>query len=215
MSDHQNSSDIDYQIFSEISDIQTNVDFPDGQILRHCQKPQTTRQSPKHNYCPFQASWPHGKNVFELQEFLSAASSVLTLGSQRCTRKEKPPESMDDSGHKYTTTGIVKIVIGAVIDMQFQDFHGGCLVLEVASHLGELNTVHTIVMDSMKATLGPIMNINGKPIDKCGPIEGVKLSPIHADPPVFIDHELTAAEVLETSIKVIDLLVSRPVLYGP
>ncbi|KAI6162891.1 hypothetical protein EDD17DRAFT_1756923 [Pisolithus thermaeus] len=119
---------------------------------------------------------------------------------------------MDDSGHKYTTTGIVKIVIGAVIDMQFQDFHGGCLVLEVASHLGELNTVHTIVMDT---TLGPIMNINGKPIDKCGPIEGVKLSPIHADPPVFIDHELTAAEVLETSIKVIDLLVSRPVLYGP
>ncbi|KAI6124319.1 hypothetical protein EV401DRAFT_2055895 [Pisolithus croceorrhizus] len=50
------------------------------------------------------------------------------------------------------------------------------------------------------------MNINGKPIDKCGPIKGVKLSPIHADPPMFIDHELTTAEVLETSIKVIDLL---------
>ncbi|KAI6103696.1 hypothetical protein EDD16DRAFT_1525032 [Pisolithus croceorrhizus] len=109
---------------------------------------------------------------------------------------------MDDSGHKYTTTGIVKIGIGAVIDMQFQDFHGGCLVLEVASGLGDLNTVRTIAMDSMKATLGPVMNINGKPIDKCGPIKGVKLSPIHADPPVIIDHELTTAEVLETSIKV-------------
>ncbi|KAI6094560.1 hypothetical protein EDD16DRAFT_1698946 [Pisolithus croceorrhizus] len=58
------------------------------------------------------------------------------------------------------------------------------------------------------------MNINGKPIDKCGPIKGVKLSPIHADPPVFIDHELTIAEVLETSIKVIDLLVGKTSLFG-
>ncbi|KAI6104274.1 mitochondrial F-ATPase beta subunit [Pisolithus sp. B1] len=65
-----------------------------------------------------------------------------------------------------------------------------------------------------KATLGHIMNINGKPIDKCGPIKGVKLSPIHADPPVFIDHELTTAEVLETSIKVIDLLVGKTSLFG-
>ncbi|KAI6038233.1 hypothetical protein EDC04DRAFT_2604151 [Pisolithus marmoratus] len=32
--------------------------------------------------------------------------------------KKSPSESMDDSGHKYTTTGMVKIVIGAVIDMQ-------------------------------------------------------------------------------------------------
>ncbi|KAI6097713.1 hypothetical protein EV401DRAFT_2062148 [Pisolithus croceorrhizus] len=58
------------------------------------------------------------------------------------------------------------------------------------------------------------MNINGKPIDKCGPIKGVKLSPIHADLPVFIDHELTTAEVLETSIKVIDLLVGKTSLFG-
>ncbi|KAI6017299.1 hypothetical protein BKA83DRAFT_4120833 [Pisolithus microcarpus] len=32
--------------------------------------------------------------------------------------KQSPSESMDDSGHKYTTTGMVKIVIGAVTDMQ-------------------------------------------------------------------------------------------------
>ncbi|KAI6125920.1 hypothetical protein EDD16DRAFT_1517042 [Pisolithus croceorrhizus] len=71
------------------------------------------------------------------------------------------------------------------------DFHGGRLVLEVASHLGE-NIINIIAMDSMegltrgqkilidtgtpiqilvgKGTLGRIMNITGKPIDECGPI---------------------------------------------
>ncbi|KAI6097745.1 P-loop containing nucleoside triphosphate hydrolase protein [Pisolithus croceorrhizus] len=56
-----------------------------------------------------------------------------------------------------------------------------------------------------KGTLGHIMNVTGKPIDECGPIKGVKLSPIHTDPPAFVDQSMTA-EVLETSIKVIDLL---------
>jgi len=133
----------------------------------------------------------------------------------------------------------VKTVIGAVVDVQFdsstlppilnalevQDFHGGRLVLEVASHLGE-NSVRTIAMDGTeglvrgtkvvdtgapiqipvgKPTLGRIMNVIGEPIDERGPINGVKLSPIHADPPAFVDQS-TTAEVLETGIKVVDLL---------
>ncbi|OJA20413.1 hypothetical protein AZE42_07486 [Rhizopogon vesiculosus] len=95
--------------------------------------------------------------------------------------------------------GTVKTVIGAVVDVQFetdalppilnalevQDFHGGRLVLEVASHLGE-NSVRTIAMDGTEGL-------------------GVKLSPIHADPPPFVDQS-TTAEVLETGIKVVDLL---------
>ena len=136
-------------------------------------------------------------------------------------------------------TGVVKTVIGAVVDVQFetdnlppilnalevQDFSGGRLVLEVASHLGE-NSVRTIAMDGTeglvrgtkvidtgypimvpvgKATLGRIMNVIGEPIDERGPVEGVKLSPIHADPPPFVDQS-TTAEVLETGIKVVDLL---------
>jgi F-type H+-transporting ATPase subunit beta len=135
--------------------------------------------------------------------------------------------------------GSVKTVIGAVVDVQFettnlppilnalevQDFHGGRLVLEVASHLGE-NSVRTIAMDGTEglvrgqkvidtgspimvpvgvATLGRIMNVIGEPIDERGPIKGVKLSPIHADPPPFVDQS-TTAEVLETGIKVVDLL---------
>lgn len=135
--------------------------------------------------------------------------------------------------------GSVKTVIGAVVDVQFdtdnlppilnalevQDFHGGRLVLEVASHLGE-NSVRTIAMDGTEglvrgqkvidtgtpilvpvgtATLGRIMNVIGEPIDERGPIKGVKLCPIHADPPPFVDQS-TTAEVLETGIKVVDLL---------
>ena len=137
------------------------------------------------------------------------------------------------------TSGYVKTVIGAVVDVQFetdnlppilnalevQDFHGGRLVLEVASHLGE-NSVRTIAMDGTeglvrgakvidtgapimvpvgKATLGRIMNVIGEPIDERGPIKGSKLCPIHADPPAFVEQS-TTAEVLETGIKVVDLL---------
>jgi F-type H+-transporting ATPase subunit beta len=109
--------------------------------------------------------------------------------------------------------------------LEVKDFSGGRLVLEVASHLGE-NSVRTIAMDGTEglvrgtrvvdtgfpilvpvgtATLGRIMNVIGEPIDERGPIKGVKLSPIHADPPPFVDQS-TTAEVLETGIKVVDLL---------
>lgn len=49
------------------------------------------------------------------------------------------------------------------------------------------------------------MNVIGQPIDNRGPIEGVKNSPIHADAPPFTEQS-TAAEILETGIKVVDLL---------
>ena len=49
------------------------------------------------------------------------------------------------------------------------------------------------------------MNVIGQPIDQRGEIKGVKLAPIHADPPEFVEQS-TKAEVLETGIKVVDLL---------
>jgi len=54
-------------------------------------------------------------------------------------------------------------------------------------------------------TLGRIMNVIGEPIDERGPIKGVVRMPIHADPPAFVEQS-TTAEVLETGIKVVDLL---------
>jgi len=102
---------------------------------------------------------------------------------------------------------------------------GERLVLEVALHLGE-NIVRTVAMDSTDgltrgtpvkdtgepismpvgtATLGRLLNVIGEPIDGKGPIETDKRYPIHRLPP---KHEelSTTTEMLETGIKVIDLL---------
>lgn len=54
-------------------------------------------------------------------------------------------------------------------------------------------------------TLGRIMNVTGDPIDERGPIKHEMKKPIHADPPSFVEQS-TAAEVLVTGIKVVDLL---------
>jgi F-type H+-transporting ATPase subunit beta len=99
------------------------------------------------------------------------------------------------------------------------------LVLEVAQHLGE-NTVRCISMDTTDGlvrgtevvntgspiavpvgpvTLGRLMNVTGQPVDEAGPIESDKWRPIHRDAPAFADQG-TEEEILETGIKVIDLI---------
>lgn len=103
------------------------------------------------------------------------------------------------------------------------------LIIEVAQHLGG-NTVRCIAMDvtdglvrGMKAkntgapiqvpvgeaTLGRIMNVVGRPVDGLGPIDAKAKSPIHRDAPSFIEQD-TSVHVLETGVKVIDLLVPFP-----
>merc|ERR1711966_418595 len=99
------------------------------------------------------------------------------------------------------------------------------LVLEVAQHLGE-NTVRTIAMDATEGLkrgqpvrdteapisvpvgpemLGRIVNVLGEPIDEQGPLGNKSTLPLHADPPSFTDQE-TQPQVLETGIKVVDLI---------
>ncbi len=103
------------------------------------------------------------------------------------------------------------------------------LVVEVAMHLGE-NTVRCIAMDTTEglvrgqavvntgnpirvpvgpATLGRIMNVIGEPVDEKGPIEAEKHYPIHRPPPPFVDQSI-AVELLETGIKVVDLIAPYP-----
>jgi F-type H+-transporting ATPase subunit beta len=53
--------------------------------------------------------------------------------------------------------------------------------------------------------LGRVFNLLGEPIDERGPLEGVERKPIHRQPPDFKDLN-PKTEVLETGIKVIDLL---------
>ena len=99
------------------------------------------------------------------------------------------------------------------------------LTLEVAQHLGE-GSVRTIAMDSTEGLvrgmavknsgapitmpvgpecLGRILNVVGDPVDGKGPVNATRFSPIHRDAPEFVEQS-TQAEILETGIKVIDLL---------
>jgi len=102
---------------------------------------------------------------------------------------------------------------------------GSILTLEVAQHLGD-SVVRAVAMDSTDGlvrgmpvrdtggpitvpvgpeTLGRLMNVAGEPIDEQGPIKAQKRYPIHRKPPNFEELE-TTTEMLETGIKVIDLL---------
>lgn len=102
---------------------------------------------------------------------------------------------------------------------------GGRLVVEVAQHLGD-DTVRCIAMGStdglvrgMEAmatgapisvpvgeeTLGRIFNVLGDPIDNKPAPEGVDYFPIHRKAPAF-EEQSTQTEILETGIKVVDLL---------
>ncbi|OXS27698.1 MAG: F0F1 ATP synthase subunit beta [Desulfovibrio sp. MES5] len=103
------------------------------------------------------------------------------------------------------------------------------LVCEVAQHLGD-NVVRTIAMDATeglvrgmeavdtgqpimvpvgKPSVGRILNVIGHPVDELGPINAEKYYPIHRPAPAFTDQN-TKVELLETGIKVVDLLVPFP-----
>ena len=113
--------------------------------------------------------------------------------------------------------------INDAIDIQTKD--GGKLVVEVAQHLGD-DTVRCIAMgptDGLvrgmeaqatggpisvpvgEATLGRIFNVLGDPIDNKPAPEGADRLPIHRKAPEFSEQS-TETEVLETGIKVVDLL---------
>jgi len=113
----------------------------------------------------------------------------------------------------------------AILNALETDNHGNRLVLEVAQHLGE-STVRCIAMDTTeglvrgqevsdtgsgimvptgKGMLGRIINVVGEPIDERGAVNATKNMPIHAPAPEFVDQS-TEAEILETGIKVVDLL---------
>ncbi len=103
------------------------------------------------------------------------------------------------------------------------------LIVEVAQHLGD-NVVRCIAMDitdglvrGMKAKdtggpinvpvgpecLGRILNVVGRPVDGLGPVKAKHTMPIHREAPTFLEQD-TSVHVLETGVKVIDLLVPFP-----
>jgi F-type H+/Na+-transporting ATPase subunit beta len=117
----------------------------------------------------------------------------------------------------------------AILNALHTENHGRRLVLEVAQHLGE-STVRTIAMDSTdglmrgqevmdtgaaitipvgKETLGRILNVIGEPVDERGPVGASITAPIHAPAPLYVDQS-TETEILQTGIKVVDLLTPYP-----
>jgi len=135
------------------------------------------------------------------------------------------------------THGHIIEIIGAVIDVEFSQSHvpniydalrviETNLVLEVQQQLGD-GIVRTIAMGPTEGlkrglaventgkpitipvgekTLGRIMNVLGEPIDELGPVDTNEYLPIHRKAPSFME-QANSAEILETGIKVIDLLV--------
>ena len=135
------------------------------------------------------------------------------------------------------STGNIVEIIGAVVDVQFPrgdmpkvydalKIESAGLTLEVQQQLGD-GVVRTIAMGSTdglrrgldvvntggaiqvpvgQATLGRIMDVLGNPVDEAGPIATEERMPIHRAAPRLEDQAATT-EVLETGIKVIDLIM--------
>ena len=140
------------------------------------------------------------------------------------------------------STGTIVQIIGAVVDVEFPRdaipriydallLQDRDLTLEVQQQLGD-GVVRAIAMGSSEGlkrglgvdntaapitvpvgekTLGRIMDVLGKPIDKAGEIGEDERLPIHRDPPTF-EEQATTTELLETGVKVIDLIM--PIAKG-
>ena len=134
------------------------------------------------------------------------------------------------------STGNIVQVIGAVVDVEFPKeaipsvydaltLKEGDLVFEVQQQLGD-GIVRAIAMGASEGlkrgleventgapinvpvgqeTLGRVLDVLGNPIDEKGPVGAKANRPIHAKAPTF-EEQATEADVLETGIKVIDLL---------
>jgi F-type H+/Na+-transporting ATPase subunit beta len=135
-----------------------------------------------------------------------------------------------------TAMGKIVQTIGAVVDVEFPrdqmpniydalKMDGTALTLEVQQQLGD-GIVRTIALGSSdglrrgsmvrntgagitvpvgKATLGRIMDVLGNPIDERGPVDQTLTATIHRKPPSY-DELSPSQELLETGIKVIDLI---------
>ena len=140
------------------------------------------------------------------------------------------------------TEGKIVQIIGAVVDMEFPrgslpkvydaiKMDSPPLTFEVQQQLGD-GVVRTIAMGSTdglkrgsavkntgaaisvpvgQATLGRIMDVLGDPVDEAGPVNAEQRMPIHRKAPAYAD-QAPAVEILETGIKVIDLVM--PIAKG-
>ncbi len=130
-------------------------------------------------------------------------------------------------------------IIGPVVDVAFQEevpalltalvVQKSGLTLEIVQHLGGgevrciamgptdnlkrgdevLDTKEPIKVPVGKEVLGRVLNVLGKPIDNKGNIKTKEYLPIHREAPTMIEQK-TEIEILETGLKVLDLLTPVP-----
>jgi F-type H+-transporting ATPase subunit beta len=124
-----------------------------------------------------------------------------------------------------------KDALPAIYDALTVDIDKRTITLEVAQHLSE-TTVRAIALSSTdgltrgakvtatgapisvpvgEATMGRMFNVVGDPIDGGAELPDVERMPIHRDPPPLVDQS-NKTEILETGIKVIDLIA--PIAKG-
>ena len=157
-------------------------------------------------------------------------AAVIDRGS------DPPSKTNTREDRTIMSSGRIVQVIGAVIDVEFPRENvpkvydalrvaGQDLTLEVQQQLGD-GVVRAIAMGSSEGigrgleventgapisvpvgeeTLGRIMNVLGEPIDEKGPVNAAQTLPIHRAAPSYEDQS-GAVEILETGIKVIDLV---------
>ncbi|MEK8089618.1 F0F1 ATP synthase subunit beta [Thermithiobacillus plumbiphilus] len=143
---------------------------------------------------------------------------------------------MSEAVNTVSRTGEIVQIIGPVVDVAFPResvpnvldallIKEGDLTLEVQQQLGD-GVVRTIAMgptEGMRrglavtntgrpisvpvgtATLGRIMDVLGNPIDEAGPVQTEERASIHRKAPAY-DELAASTELLETGIKVIDLI---------
>jgi F-type H+-transporting ATPase subunit beta len=126
---------------------------------------------------------------------------------------------------KFNEKTIPGIYNALIVELKTDGGRSQRLTLEVQQHLGD-GVVRTVAMSSTEGlargttvvdtgapisvpvgegVLGRIFNVTGDPVDNAGPVTYTKRYPIHRLPPTLVEQS-TSAEVLETGIKVIDLI---------
>lgn len=95
------------------------------------------------------------------------------------------------------------------VEQQLSKNEVRCIALDLTDGLTRglpvINTGAPITVPVGEATLGRVFNVTGAVIDEGEPVKSSKTSPIHKPAPLLVDQE-TKAEMLETGIKVIDLI---------
>lgn len=135
--------------------------------------------------------------------------------------------------HKGKITRIIGPVVDVGFETQLPDIYNaltitretGTLFLEVEQQLTDTevrcvalgpteglvrgqevtDTGATISVPVGEATLGRVFNVVGEPIDNLGPVATTQTAPIHRESPPLSEYQ-TKAEMLETGIKVVDLI---------